>query len=82
MNTTSALYPLFIEALHAIREQRAEYYRECREYAKQGLRPRYCIHGTYMWVDYDCACWRCESWEDDLPDTVLAYIHAKKALAS
>lgn len=29
-------------------------------YAEKGYRPEYCIHGTYMWVDHDCACGYCE----------------------
>lgn len=70
-NSTLALYPLYVEALRAIRENRAEYERECEEYRAQGFRPQYCIHGVNMWVDYDCACWRCE--EGEQPDTIQAY---------
>lgn len=32
--------------------------------ARQGFRPEFCIHGTYMWVDYDCACFDCEMGDD------------------
>jgi len=35
-----------------------------RECARQGFAPEYCIHGTRMWVDYDCACWQCEMGDD------------------
>lgn len=30
---------------------------DCR---KQGYRPSHCIHGTYLWVDYDVMCPGCE----------------------
>lgn len=80
MNTvsTSALYPLFVEALRAIRENRAEYERECEEYARAGYRPRTCIHGTYLWTDYDPICGRCE--DGSLPDTVEAYLMVRQDL--
>ncbi len=41
-----------------------EDYREaCEEDAREGHRPHYCVHGVNMWVDYDCACYRCEDGE-------------------
>lgn len=33
---------------------------EAAEDRANGHRPHYCIHGTNMWVDYDCACHGCE----------------------
>jgi hypothetical protein len=58
--SVSALFPYYVEARAAIAENKAEYRKACEEWAKQGFRPQYCIHGVNMWVDYDCACYRCE----------------------
>lgn len=69
--STSAIYPLFVQALRDIRENRAEYRRECEEYWARGLRAPYCIHGTYLWTDYDPICGYCEAGEQ--PDTVQAF---------
>lgn len=30
------------------------------EYAKQGYRNHYCVHGTNLWTDYDNICGPCE----------------------
>lgn len=46
--------------LAMLTRQRAEYDEECERWHKQGYRPHYCIHGTNLWVDYDCACGWCE----------------------
>lgn len=46
----------------AQREQ-AEYDEMVRECAEQGFRPKYCIHGTYMWTDWDPICGYCENGE-------------------
>jgi hypothetical protein len=43
-----------------LRERRDTYERECAEYARQGYRPHYCIHGTNQWTDYDNICGPCE----------------------
>lgn len=40
-----------------------EYSSEVEEAAKEGLRPETCIHGTYMWSDYDVICPGCEGGE-------------------
>lgn len=37
-----------------------EYDQECRDYAEQGYRHHYCIHGTDRWTDYDNICAGCE----------------------
>jgi hypothetical protein len=36
------------------------YERDCADDRANGNRPHYCIHGTNMWVDWDCACGACE----------------------
>lgn len=39
-------------------------YREAEaEDNRNGHRTHYCVHGVNMWVDYDCACYRCEDGE-------------------
>lgn len=43
-----------------MRERQAEYLEECHNWHKQGYRPEVCIHGTYMWTDYDNMCMGCE----------------------
>lgn len=42
----------------------ANYEQACKDWYEQGYSPHYCVHGTNMWVDYDCACWSCEQSED------------------
>lgn len=42
------------------RQRVAEYEAECRDESRQGYRPSHCIHGMYLWVDYDVICWQCE----------------------
>lgn len=68
--TTASLYPFFAAARTAIAARREAYDRECAEYAEQGLAPRYCIHGTNLWVEWDCACGACEG--DDRSDLQIA----------
>lgn len=46
--------------LPRIKARRKEYAEECEEYAKQGFRPQYCIHGVNLWTDYDPICGWCE----------------------
>lgn len=75
--TTSVLYPLYVEARKYLVERREAYELECEEYAREGYRPQYCIHGVNMWVDYDCACWRCEEGVEYLPDAVRAHEMAR-----
>jgi len=57
------------KALVDIRRRRAEYEEDCREWARQGYAPHYCIHGTNLWVDYDNICGPCE---DSLSDIQVA----------
>ena len=61
MVTTTQLYPFFVEARKDIQENREAWLAQCAEDARNGFRPQFCIHGVYLWVDYDCVCWRCES---------------------
>lgn len=44
-----------------VRREIAEWEEQCEEEARQGYRPSHCIHGTYMWVEWDCACGWCEA---------------------
>lgn len=45
----------------------ADFEEECAEYARQGFRPHFCVHGTDQWTDYDNICGPCEdgqgSWD-------------------
>lgn len=54
--------------LNSYREMFERYEEACEEYHRQGLRPHYCIHGTNLWVDWDCACGACENSEDSYWD--------------
>ena len=74
------LFPLYKDARAWLVQQREDYARECAEYAKQGLRPQYCRHGVNQWVDYDCACFKCEL-DEELPDAVQAHLMAKQELS-
>lgn len=74
---TRALYPIYLEARKYLVERREAYELECEEYAREGYRPHYCIHGVNMWVDYDCACWRCEEGVEDQPDAIRAHQMAR-----
>lgn len=55
---------LAVILLNSYRNRFAEYEEECNEYAKQGYRPHYCIHGTNQWTDYDNICGGCENGEN------------------
>lgn len=62
---------ILITALHMLPGLRAadveaerQYQEACAEAAAEKHRPEYCRHGTYMWVDHDCACARCENGDD------------------
>jgi hypothetical protein len=55
---------LAVILLNSYRNRFAEYEEECAEYAKQGHRPHYCIHGTNQWTDYDNICGGCENGEN------------------
>ena len=50
---------------------------------KMGYRPQTCIHGAYMWVDYDIPCGTCESegrnWLPSIHQVAVS--HAREALA-
>lgn len=74
-----------------IREARKEFNRmqdivanweaEAKECRKNGFRPKYCVHGTYQWTDYDNICGGCENGDfpqdrtymDVLKDTLKEY---------
>lgn len=49
-----------LAALRKIRSRDEEWQDEERRAAREGLRPHYCRHGVNMWVEWDCACWKCE----------------------
>lgn len=48
--------------LNRHRQTFIDYEEEAAQYAKEGHRPHYCVHGVNMWVDYDCACYACEEY--------------------
>lgn len=52
--------------LNDYRKAFVRYEEKVEEWHKQGYRPHYCIHGTNLWVDWDCACGACEM--DDRPN--------------
>ena len=50
-------------ALHILkgwRERFEDHAEAGREYAKQGYRNHYCVHGMNQWTDYDNICGMCE----------------------
>ena len=49
-----------LRILRDLQKQEREWQAEAEEYAKQGHRPHYCIHGTNQWTDYDNICGGCE----------------------
>ena len=69
------LFRFYKFARQEIAEQRAEYEMECENAYKLGYRPKYCIHGTYMWCDYDVICGHCEA---ALTDLEWAFANAKR----
>lgn len=54
-----------------------------QDYAKQGYRNHYCVHGTNLWTDYDNICGPCEdgygSWDYQL-FAELAIQNAREAV--
>jgi hypothetical protein len=66
METTTKLskdvMKLALIILNRHRQTFIDYEESAAEYAKQGYRPHYCVHGVNMWVDYDCACGMCEEY--------------------
>lgn len=67
--TNTMAVRLALRHLRRIKARRAAYEEECREWARQGYRPHYCIHGTNQWTDYDNICGPCE---ESLTDYELA----------
>lgn len=49
--------------LNRFRARQAEYLEAQAEANAKGWRTEYCIHGTYMWADYDAICGGCEEGE-------------------
>lgn len=64
-----AVIKLALAHLKRLKRRRAEYEEECREWARQGYRPHYCIHGTNQWTGWDNICGPCE---DSLTDREIA----------
>lgn len=67
-----------LEALHRIRAQRAEWEESAGQYAREGFRPRTCVHGTSLWVDYDPICGPCEDGLSDHEVALIAGRHRAK----
>lgn len=77
-------HKIFWKRREDARRQQADWEQMAEECREQGFRPEYCIHGTYMWVDYDCACGYCEMGEplwDDARDWADAKYDADRLLA-
>lgn len=51
-----------IALLRRSRAQYESYLEDCEDDRRNGHRAHYCRHGVSQWVDYDCACWRCEEY--------------------
>lgn len=49
-----------LRILNDWRERFEAHEEESRNYAKQGYRNHYCVHGTNQWTDYDNICGPCE----------------------
>ena len=49
-----------LQYVKAMKKRAAEYEEACRDWAREGYRPHYCIHGTNQWTDYDNICGPCE----------------------
>lgn len=67
MALTTLEKKIAVSKLNEYREKFAQYDAEVREYARQGYRAHYCVHGTNQWTDYDNICGPCEdgygSWD-------------------
>lgn len=69
-----------VSRLRAERAERAEHYqREAATARAQGYRPRYCLHGTYQWHDWDVICPGCEGDEPSIYVEALAAAHVADA---
>lgn len=53
-----------LKYVHAIKRRNAEYLEECESYYRRGFTPEFCIHGKYLWTDYDAICGWCEDGEE------------------
>lgn len=60
--TSQSVLKLALLILNRHRRSFEMYEEECKDYAKQGFAPHYCVHGTNLWVDWDCACGMCEEY--------------------
>lgn len=49
-----------LNILKSWRERFAQHEEAGREYAEQGYRNHYCVHGMNQWTDYDNICGMCE----------------------
>lgn len=67
MGRKASVLKLAVKILDQHRQSFVYYDEACREAAKDGYRPHYCIHGTNQWTDYDNICRPCEdgygSWD-------------------
>lgn len=63
---------LYDDVLARIEARWAEYEKECEEWAAQGFRPERCIHGTYLWTDYDPICGECEQALDKHEQAIMS----------
>ena len=76
---TVELWPFFKAARIQVAKRREAYEQNSAECYRQGYRPSHCIHGTYMWRDYDVICPGCEG--PYISDLEQAYIWAKETHA-
>ena len=67
--------------IQTVRIQIAEWEEECAAEARHGFSPSHCIHGTYMWVDWDVRCWQCEAGGTtiDIYASAIAHVKALRA---
>ena len=65
MNGSKVVLRRAQEILRQVRARRENYAAACEDYYRSGYIPATCFHGVNMWVDYDCACWMCETFGRD-----------------
>ena len=52
---------MYDATMRRLAQRDEEYEQACIEWAAEGFRPHYCIHGTNLWVDWDPICGKCEA---------------------
>lgn len=53
-----------VAILTGVVEELSRYEADVAHWREQGLAPRNCVHGAYLWVDHDIPCGACELGDD------------------